>query len=483
LQNTFILLLSFIGIFTSNINHLIIQPFLHFSWHYISLFTKQPCKTNNYYTWLAALCISLFATACRQHQTYKNTPTGKKVEIINHKNQYTLYRNGKPFFIKGAVGNHHIDQLAACGANTISTWDTIYFESVLNEAARYNMAVIAGLDIPGGEYLDFYKDPAKTEQLYQKYSYLVDKYKNHPALLAWCLGNELKMPFASDASPFYKTYNRLLQMMHQQDADHPITTTIINYQKGSILNLNWKIRGIDFISINTYNRIKEINEQLSLVKPLWNGPFMIAEWSPNGGWESETTVWQAPIENTSTKKAEQYLEFYKKYLPHNNPRFLGSMAFYWGNRQEYTHTWYSIFSDDNIPTEVKEVLKDCWMDTSTQHQSVKIKFMLLDSLGARDNIILRPASDHSANLVLDDKQAKEALRFHWQIKKEDWFYWGRTYNNFKKPPPETNLLKDSTSQHTRFVTPTKEGPYRIYITVYDNKGYCATANTPFYVIE
>lgn len=411
-------------------------------------------------------------------------PAGNRtVEIKKENGRYTFYRNGKPFFVKGAVGNTHLDELVAAGGNTISSWDTMHFENIFNDAAKHNIAVVAGLDVPSGEYDMFYEDEKKTTALFENYKFIVRKFKNHPALLAWSLGNELQMPFSSNSSAFYKTYNRILKMIHTEDPNHPVTTTIINYQKGSIININWKIRDLDFISINTYNRLKDIPHQLSILKYIWNGPFMISEWSPNGGWESKTTVWQAPIENTSTKKAEQYRSFYKQLMPVNNSRFLGSLVFYWGNRHEYTHTWYSIFSEEGVPTEVKEALYDCWRDTITNHQSVKVKYMLIDSLGAKDNIILRPGSEHEANLVLDGSLAGDSLRYHWEIKKEDWSHWGHTYNNFIKPVSETGLLADSSVQNTRFLVPKKEGPYRIFVTAYNQKGFCATANTPFYVVE
>jgi len=428
------------------------------------------------------LAVTLFFISCQDTGT--QAAGNKKVEIKKEKGHYTLYKNGVPFLIKGAVGHTHISELAASGANTLLIWDTALIEKTLDEAQRYNISVIAGLDVPTGELTSFYADPKQVDKLFDAYHRIVQRNRNHPALLAWGLGNELVMPLSSQSSHFYKAYNRFLKMIHTEDKDHPVTTTIINYQKQSLLNIKWKIKDLDFISINTYNRLKDMKKQLGRLSWFWDGPFMVSEWSPNGGWESETTVWQAPIENTSTKKAEQYLEFYQKYMPVDNGRFLGSLVFYWGNRQEYTHTWYSVFNEDGTPTEIKESLKDCWTGTSTPHQSVKIKYMLIDSMGARDNILLSPGSKHIANLLLEPGQLQDSsLRYSWEIVKEDWLHWGRTWHYFKRPEAERNLLSDSTLQNAPFVCPTKQGPYRIFINVYNSKGFCATANTPFYVVN
>ena len=447
---------------------------------FFKLFIK--CRlSKNHLTHTLLCCFLLVLFSCSQK--IKKKSGAKKVEIKKENGVYRLYKNGSPFLIKGAVGHTNLAELVACGGNTISTWDTTMVETILNEAQKYNISVVVGLDIPSGDVLQFYDDEKKVEELFKAHQASVRRFKNHPALLYWGLGNELIMPFSSNSGKFYKTYNRLLKMIHTEDPDHPVTTTLINLQKGSILNINWKIRELDFISINTYNKLKNIKQELKKLSLLWNGPYMISDWSPNGGWESENTVWQAPIENTSTKKAEEYFRFYKDFMPKSDPRFLGSLAFYWGSRQEYTHSWYSVFNEDGSPTEIMEALNDAWKDTVTNHSSVKVKYMLIDNHGARDNILLSPGSKHEVSLLLHEKQSPDSLRYSWEILKEDWLYWGRTWNNFKKPVVLQGLISDSAAQKTSFICPSKEGAYRIFITAYNSKGFCATANTPFYVVK
>jgi hypothetical protein len=60
--------------------------------------------------------------------------------------------------------------------------------------------------------------------------------------------------------------------------------------------------------------------------------------------------------------------------------------------------------------------------------------------------------------------------------REDWNY-------PKGPPVVSRLFADSTLPVTDFRAPQKEGPYRVFITVYNSKGYFATANIPIYVIR
>ncbi len=433
---------------------------------------------------LVSICLVIFSLFIYINVGPKRiTPLAglQKVNIHSQKGKYSFYKNGKAFVVKGGVGDAYIEELAACGGNTITCWDTAKLPSVLENAAKNHISVIIGLDIPASEEVDFYLDDNKIKHLYQAYRQIVLRYKDDPSLLAWCLGNEVTMPFSFKNSAFYQTYNLLISMMQSNDNGHPIGTTTMNVAKKNILNICWRIPSVDFICINTYNRLKEINTDMRLIQWAWDGPFLIGEWAPNGGWEATTTSWQAPIENTSTKKAEQYADLFTKYMPRDNPRFLGSVVFYWGTRQEYTHTWYSIFDNSNAATEVKEVLKDCWNDTVTKHISPKVDYMLVDGIGVGDNIAIGAATKHKATILLPADMDKDSLKYNWEMFKEDWTTWGQTWAFFKKPATIAGLIKDSTKTIS-FLAPPKEGPYRIFVTVTNSKGYCATANTPIYVI-
>lgn len=406
-----------------------------------------------------------------------------KVTILKKDGRYNFYKDGKPFLVKGGAGFTHISELVACGGNTIICWDTSRLQETFAEAEKNNVAVIIGIDIPGGENETFYSRDSNIKRLFIDYEKIVKRYKGQPSLLAWCLGNELHMPVSFTTTPYYNAYNRLLAMIHERDPDHPVSTSVINVAKRYILNIQWRIPSLDFICINTYNSIKSLEKDLGVIQLFWNGPFLIGEWSPNGGWEATLTTWQAPIENTSTQKAKLYHEFYTTYMPRSNPRFLGSMVFYWGHRQEYTHTWYSIFNEDDCPTEAMEVLNDCWKDTVTKHRSPQLQYMLLDKLGANDNIILSAGSVHQATVYLEKPSMADTLAYQWQIVKEDWQHWGLTWDNFKKPAVQNGLIKDSVNNQVSFAAPAAEGPYRLFVTVKNASGFCATANTPFYVVQ
>ncbi|MEJ7587799.1 MAG: glycoside hydrolase family 2 TIM barrel-domain containing protein [Ferruginibacter sp.] len=432
---------------------------------------------------ITVLITILFFYIPRGGKKYGSVRTNASVSIMQVNGQYNFFKDGKPFQVKGGAGFTYIKELAGCGGNTITCWDTSKLDITLKEAAKYNVSVIIGLDIPGGENTSYYENKKNITALYQAYTLIVSRYKDHPSLLAWSLGNELNFPFSLTATPFYKTYNRLLNMIQTKDFNHPVSTCVINIPKRIIMNLQWRVPALDFLCVNTYNGIKTLQKDLNAMMWVWKGPYLVSEWAPNGGWEAEATSWAAPIENTSTKKAEQYYELFTKYMPLDDPRFLGSLAFCWGSRQEYTYTWYSIFGEDGCPTEIKETLNDCWKDTLTKHIAPKLRYMLLDSLGSNDNIILKAGSIHNLSVLLEPAESASDLQYKWEILKEGWQTWGQTWNYFKKPQVEPGLIKDSSLQITNFVAPVKEGPYRVFVTVYNSKGHTATANTPIYVVK
>lgn len=425
---------------------------------------------------LALACFAM--AACRRAPV----PSAlHKVYIGQSGGRYTIFRDGRPFTVKGAAGTGQLQALKTAGGNTIRTWDTVRLGALLDEAQAAGIAVIAGLSIPVSSSFEFYRDTAAVSALCLAYERIVERYKDHPALLMWCLGNEVDFPYRPRFRPFYKAYNRLLDTIHAHDPDHPVTTALINFNRRNIYNLRWKVPQLDLISLNIFGELQHLRRDLKKFAWFWDGPFLVTEWGINGPWESETTAWGAPIENTSNKKAEQYLQRYTDYMPVSDPRFLGACVFYWGQKQEVTHTWFGLFAANGEVSAAAQAMQYIWTGRQPAHKAPELQYMLVEGKGAKDNILLGPGTVHSAELLLESP-GNDALRFEWEVLPEDWFIRSRNDANLQKPPVLDSLLLSGEGAKARFRAPSREGPYRIFVTVYDAYGNFATTNTPFYVI-
>jgi len=425
------------------------------------------------------LILGFLSFACNRAQTVNNA--SKTVYIKNENGKYTLYRKGGPFFVKGAAGYTNLKRLKEAGGNTIRVWDTLHLANILDSAQANNLAVIVGLPMPPSLSMDNFYNTPQAAVFTKKVTALINKYKNHPALLCWCLGNELTFPIRPRFNGFYNVFNNLVDVIHRDDPQHPVTTTVMTFQKGNIFNIRYRTN-IDFISFNIFGSIKTLKQDLQDFKWLWSGPFLITEWSVEGPWiTARQNIWGSYVEDSSTKKAEQYLAIYSSYMPVDNPRFLGSMVFYWGQKQELTPTWFSLFDEHGGQTETVNAMQYIWTGKKAPVKAPDIKYMLVNNKGGRDNILFSPKTTTFAVAYMNEPPTTK-LTYKWKLFAEDWF---KPNGIFGEKPLKD--IKDAFTENNgpvaKFKVPESEGPYRLYVYVYNNTGYFATANVPFYVLN
>jgi hypothetical protein len=418
--------------------------------------------------------------ACTRHSSVSDPK--KAVYINKTEGKYSLYRNGQPFIVKGAAGYTHLKELKELGGNTIRIWDTVDLGRILDSARAYDLAVIVGLPLPSNNNMaDFYSNEAKTDLTYKRISATVNHYKNHPAVLAWCLGNELPFPYKPQFNRFYTVFNKLTDMIHHDDPNHPVTTTVMSFQKKNLTNIKLRTN-IDFVSFNIFGSIRTLAQDLDDFKWMWDGPFLITEWGIEGPWVTNSqNAWGSYVENTSKKKAEEYLDIYEKYMPVKQPRFLGSVVFYWGQKQEYTPTWFSLFDERGNRTEAVNVMHYIWTGKKANTHAPDVKYMLLDDWGAKDNILYNPNVVASARIYLYGTDTV-GLKYKWELMREDWYKPNGIFND-KKPRPLLSAIIEDKGPYIRFKIPANEGPYRLFVYIYNKQGYYATSNTPFYVVK
>lgn len=436
----------------------------------------------------------------RQLRKERVPDESKTVFIKKTEKGYQLFRKGTPFYIQGASGDSHFRELTAIGGNTIRIFDTINIGNILNEALENNLAVIVDIPLPKfTKNYNFYIDDQNTTQLKQRVKALVKKYNHHQALLMWNLGNEIRYPIVLararimnsfnksnyfQENQFIKVYNELLDMIHSEDPNHPVCTTLIATDDRKVpASIYLNSPKIDLISFNIFGRIKDYKYSSTIINLLFGDkPYYLSEWGSDGHWECEITAWKAPIEPTSAKKAEQVKSRNQIMNERMDGSCLGNLVFYWGQKQEITHTWFSIFDDQGRKSQTYYELQHIWGNTTPHNFSAPpIRYMLIGKKGARDNLVFYPNEIRNAQIFLDG-EPDSTLQFNWEIYEEGWNYYGANAKQ-KRPNRISGCFVDANDSVVSFRVPSIEGPYRIFAYVYDKNGNFATTNAPFYVLD
>ncbi|MCE7073112.1 hypothetical protein LZG74_22540 [Dyadobacter sp. CY327] len=393
---------------------------------------------------------------------------------------YVFLRNGKAFEINGASGTSNFRTLHEAGGNCLRIWDTVHLQQTLDSAYANDIAVIAGLPMQNGDQTKLYNNPAKVAEQLAKFQSVISRHKDHPALLMWCLGNELDFPYGPSYNHYYDAFNAITDMIRRIDPHHPVTTTVLNFNKKYIANIQLRC-DIDLISFNIFNDLRLLRRDLKRFSWFWNGPYMLLEWGTDGPWTgTESTAWGAFIENPSKKKADVIQHRYQEAMPREDPRLLGNFVFFWGSKQEATHMWFSLFDEGGRKSEPVATMEYLWKKTRPDEHYPEVRYMLLNKKGAGDDILLNPGQMMIPELAVDKKDSIASV--HWEIFREDW-YKKNGQNSTRKLTPLDMKVEPGGKLTTQFKSPAEEGPYRIFAKIYDYNGNFATCNTPFYVVS
>jgi hypothetical protein len=407
------------------------------------------------------------------------------VYIKNENGNYTIYRNGKPYFIKGAGGYGNLEVLAKRGGNSLRTWDTQNAAEILDNAQKLGLTVTLGLEIGSqwwGDNFD-YTDPYAVEQKIKVLEKTILQYKDHPALLMWGVGNEVHL-FKGDDTALWVTINRIAEMIHRVDPNHPTMTalSIKTFQdKREMIKMNLICNEIDVLAINPFGKIQDVFDGLygkTFGIPVWSGPFIISEWSSIGPWEAKNTAWYVPVEPNSTEKANQIISFYEATIQQDRSRCLGSYVFYWGERYERTHTYFSLISRSGNETPSLDALQYLWTGTYPENLAPEVISLKIENKPANDGVIMCTDKNYTAEILASDPDG-DSLYYYWELRHE-----GKTNNaaemyNF---PLEKHIDKSAQKKVT-FKTPQEEGAYRLIVYIYDYKKHVAHANVPIYVLN
>lgn len=423
--------------------------------------------------------VLITCTCSEKNEKRLKSSSVQKVELRKDSVGFKLYRNGEPYYVKGAGGTKHLELAKQLGANSIRTWTTYGAKEVLDKADSLGLTVTLCLDIGRPRLgFDYGNKDARKKQL-EWVEKEVLKFKDHPALLMWAVGNEVNEEWGEDIK-LWKGVNEVAAHVHELDPNHP-TTTIIVPKTTALISLKYFCPEIDILSINTFGALHKLSSKLRKNYIDWDGAYIVTEWGGKGHWETDSTLWAVPIEMSSTQKANFFKENYS-YIMDDKEKCIGNYVFFWGHKQERTNTWFSLFSEKGEKNGIVDMMGYLWSGSYPENRAPEISEIKLNRKLAIDNVVIFNDSTltNMATISGTDPES-DTLYYYWEIRPET--------VNIKMGGDTEKIVDvvDNIKTRTKgnkfyFQSPRQAGGYRIYVYVADGNKNVSNANFPFYVL-
>jgi hypothetical protein len=421
------------------------------------------------------LMVALIATMrpAATRDTYK-AEGPVPVKVVAKKGEgWQLLRGGKPYFVRGAGGSQNLELLKQAGGNSIRTWGAENAEKDLDAAYKAGLTVTLGIWLGHKGHGFKYDDPKMVAEQLAKAKEAAQKYKDHPALLAWGIGNEME---GDGKDPLvWKAVEEIARALKKIDPNHPTMTVIAELGEGGIKakEIARLCPSIDILGVNSYGGLPSMPNRLK--EAGWTKPYLVTEFGPNGPWEVPKTPWGAALEPTSTAKTLTYLTNYRNSVEAREGWCLGSYVFLWGNKYEGTATWFGMFlPGTNDKLGPVDAMTLAWTGKNPDARAPEIWHF--QSSAAMTEV--EPGSRHSLYCLAT---GGGNLTYRYEIRPD----------NSEKSTPEPGQVApeavagvvpaDSKGGNETLTAPTVPGAYRVFVYVRDGRGGAATANLPFLV--
>lgn len=394
-----------------------------------------------------------------------------RVQVVQRDGKWQLLRDGKPYFIKGAGGGGPKPLLAECGGNSFRTWgvgaDT---PRELDKAQRLGLTVTVGCWLGHKEHGFHYDDAQAVQKQLEDVKRAVRKYKDHPAVLVWALGNEMENN--NDTPALWKAIQDLARMVHEVDPQHPTMTVVAEIGGDKVKNIHRYCPDIDMIGINSYGGGPSLAERYR--KAGGTKPFVITEFGPPGTWEISMNAFGAAPEWTSTEKAKFYRETYVKSVLGAPDLCLGSYAFTWGSKIEATATWFGMFLPDHRKLAAVDTMQELWSGKAPAHPCPVMKTLVLKG---KDQV---SGGDTVQAMVEASDPKGDTLQIEWALFREQANYNVEGTGVATTPSYPEAIAKNGEAEVT-LKMPRSGGIYRLYCYVRNAHDGAAVGSVPIKV--
>ena len=410
--------------------------------------------------------------------TAPTTQSGARVRMQQKVDgQWEIQRDGVPYQILGAGGCEHLEWLREAGGNTLRTWGieqletTAKGESLLDKAHRLDLMVVVGIWLTPPRRGADYAAEEFLQQQRNRVKAAVQKYRDHPAVLMWGLGNEMEED--GDDPNIWRELELLAQMIKQEDPHHLICTVIAGTAHHKVAHLMEYYSSLDILGVNVYGGAETVDTELAAQG--WDRPYLLTEFGATGHWEVPTTPWGAPVEPSAASKVTSYETAHTAQFSQGRGLCLGTFCFLWGHKQETTATWFGMFLPSGEKTPTVDVMSRLWTGREPENPAP----MLHDIQAAfREQTVAR-GSEHEVWAEVSGR-GRNSLIFEWQVVAET--HDRRSGGDPEETPPIIpDCVVENLGNRARIRVPDTKGAYRIFLYVRDGQGGGVGGNFPFYV--
>lgn len=394
--------------------------------------------------------------------------------------RWELRLDGQPFAAHGVGGTGRLALAAEIGANAVRTWgaDHLALEAegrpFIDRAGEAGLHVLAGLWLAHERSGFNYDDPAQLAEQRERIRAEVRRYRDHRAIFAWGLGNEMEgpdQPVGREA--VWREVEYLARLVKEEDPTRLIVTTIAGASPAKLRAMQQYCPSVDIVGLNLYAGAPFASHELDAAG--WDRPFMLTEFGPPGPWEVPSAPWGAPIEPDTNTKLSGYLSAMRSSWSDPQGRCVGVFAFVWKQKQEATGTWFGMFLRSGEKTPMVDLLAKEFTGRWPANRAPRPTPLRLPFAHTR----LAPGAEVVVDLRVTDPDG-DPLTFEWIVTSESTDR--RSGGDPEQAPPDhPECLLRTEASRAWLRLPDRPGAYRLFVYVRDGKGGGASENVTFFI--
>jgi hypothetical protein len=396
-----------------------------------------------------------------------------RVEVVRTSDGWQMVRGGKPYFIKGVGGEASKQLLVQYGGNAFRTWGADRLVTELDEAQKLGLTVTAGIWLGHKRQGFDYHNAQQVKAQFEKAREIVLRYRNHPALLMWAIGNEMEHDEPASDPAVWQAIEDIAAMIKKEDPNHPAMTVVAEIDGEKIPLLHKYCPDIDVVGINSYAGGSTVGERYR--KAGGTKPYVVTEFGPPGQWEMQKKPWGGVTELTSTEKADWYKKTYLGSVLGEQKLCLGSYAFIWGSKREASATWYGMFLADGTKVAAVDTMSELWTGKPPSNPCPKINSLKLSD---GDGRVVTGATVHA---LLDAASVDGSpITVTWVLHRDQFKYRAAVESTGEVGEFPEAIVK-ATNKEVELKMPPIGGGYRLYAYVRSVHNGSAVANLSLYV--